>query len=39
MDMDVQDLPGGIAKVVLHGRFDTTGAVVIELPFNTSAFS
>lgn len=37
MDMNVQDLAGGIAKVVLRGRFDTTGAIVIELPFNTIA--
>jgi anti-sigma B factor antagonist len=34
MDIAVEDLAGGIAKVVLRGRFDTTGAVVIELPFN-----
>jgi len=34
MDMAVEDLAGGVTKVVLRGRFDTTGAVVIELPFN-----
>ena len=34
MDIVVEDLAGGIAKVVLRGRFDTTGAVVVELPFN-----
>src|SRR5215467_2979470 len=34
MDILAEDLPGGITKVVLQGRFDTTGAVVIELPFN-----
>jgi anti-anti-sigma factor len=34
MDIAVEDLAGGITKVVLRGRFDTTGAVVIELPFN-----
>jgi anti-sigma B factor antagonist len=34
MDMSVDDLAGGITKIVLRGRFDTTGAVVIELPFN-----
>jgi anti-anti-sigma factor len=34
MDMAVEDLAGGISKVVLRGRFDTTGAVLIELPFN-----
>jgi hypothetical protein len=30
MDISAEDLPGGITKVVLQGRFDTTGAVVIE---------
>ena len=34
MDLSAEDLPDGITKVVLQGRFDTTGAVVIELPFN-----
>jgi anti-anti-sigma factor len=34
MDISVDDLAGGITKVVLLGRFDTTGAVVVELPFN-----
>jgi anti-anti-sigma factor len=34
MDIAVEELTGGIAKVVLRGRFDTTGAVVVELPFN-----
>lgn len=34
MDMSVDDLAGGITKLVLRGRFDTTGAVVVELPFN-----
>jgi anti-anti-sigma factor len=34
MDIAVENLAGGIAKVVLRGRFDTTGAVVVELPFN-----
>jgi len=37
MDFSVNDLPGGVTKVVLRGRFDTTGAVVIELPFNKIA--
>src|SRR5512133_1353353 len=37
MDMSVDDLAGGITKVVLRGRFDTTGAVVVELPFNKIA--
>jgi anti-anti-sigma factor len=34
MDMTVEDIAGDITKVVLRGRFDTTGAVVVELPFN-----
>jgi anti-sigma B factor antagonist len=34
MDIAVEDLKDGIAKIVLRGRFDTTGAVVIEVPFN-----
>ena len=37
MDMEVQDLPGGVTKVVLRGRFDTTGSAVVELPFNEIA--
>jgi anti-anti-sigma factor len=37
MDMAVEDAAGGITKVVLRGRFDTTGAVMIELPFNKVA--
>ena len=31
MDIAVEELAGGVAKVVLRGRFDTTGAVVVEL--------
>jgi anti-sigma B factor antagonist len=34
MDIAVEKLAGGITKVILRGRFDTTRAVVIELPFN-----
>ena len=34
MDITVEDVAGGITKVVLRGRFDTTGAVLVELPFN-----
>jgi anti-anti-sigma factor len=34
MEIAVEKLAGGITKVVLRGRFDTTGAVVVELPFN-----
>ena len=37
MDISVDDLAGGITKLVLRGRFDTTGAVVVELPFNKIA--
>ena len=34
MDIAVEELAGGITKVILRGRFDTTGAAVIEMPFN-----
>jgi len=37
MDIAVEDLAGGITKIVLRGRFDTTGAAVIEMPFNAVA--
>jgi anti-sigma B factor antagonist len=37
MQMTVEHLEGGVARIVLRGRFDTTGAVQIELPFNTAA--
>jgi anti-sigma B factor antagonist len=37
MDMAVEELAGGIAKLALRGRFDTTGAVMVELPFNKVA--
>jgi anti-sigma B factor antagonist len=37
MDIAVEELAGGVAKVVLRGRFDTTGAVVVELPFHKIA--
>ena len=37
MDMAVEEVAGGITKVVLRGRFDTTGAVMVELPFNKVA--
>jgi anti-anti-sigma factor len=37
MQIAVEELAGGIAKVVLRGRFDTTGAVVVELPFQKIA--
>ena len=34
MDIAIEELAAGITKVVLRGRFDTTGAVLVELPFN-----
>ncbi len=34
MDIAVEELAGGITKVVLRGRFDTTRAVGVERPFN-----
>jgi anti-anti-sigma factor len=37
MDMAVEDVAGDITRVILRGRFDTTGAVVVELPFNKVA--
>ena len=37
MDIETKVLAGGIAKVGLRGRLDTTGAVLVELPFNKIA--
>lgn len=37
MELKVEELTGGATRAVLHGRFDTTGAIAIELPFNTLA--
>lgn len=37
MEIAVEDLPKGVTKAALRGRFDTTGAIAIELPFNTLA--
>jgi anti-anti-sigma factor len=37
MEMLVEELPGAITKIVLRGRLDSSGAVEIELPFNTIA--
>jgi anti-sigma B factor antagonist len=34
MDLAVEDVAGGITKINLRGRFDTTGAVVVQLPLN-----
>jgi anti-anti-sigma factor len=37
MELQVEELAGGATRIVLNGRFDTTGAIAIELPFNTLA--
>jgi anti-sigma B factor antagonist len=37
MDMIVENMKGGITKLVLRGRFDTTSAVAVEVPFNEIA--
>jgi stage II sporulation protein AA (anti-sigma F factor antagonist) len=37
MDIQIEELPGPITKIVLRGRLDSSGAVEIELPFNTVA--
>jgi anti-anti-sigma factor len=37
MEIEVENHPRGVTVAVLSGRFDTTGAVAIELPFNTLA--
>lgn len=37
MELQVEELAGGITRAMLRGRFDTTGAIAIELPFNTLA--
>jgi anti-sigma B factor antagonist len=37
MDMLVEDLDGGVTKVVLRGRMDIAGANVIDLGFNAIA--
>ena len=37
MDIATEALAGGITKVTLRGRLDTTGAVLLELPFNKIA--
>jgi anti-sigma B factor antagonist len=36
MEIAVEQLERDVTKIVLGGRFDTTGAVVIELPFNAA---
>ena len=37
MDLDVEDVDGGVTRVALRGRIDTTTAVLIELPLHTLA--
>lgn len=37
MDIAVEELADGAAKVILRGRFDSTGAVLVELPFQKIA--
>jgi anti-anti-sigma factor len=37
MDIQIEELPGSITKVVLRGRLDSSGTVEIELPFNAVA--
>jgi anti-anti-sigma factor len=37
MQLQVEELAGGVTRAMLRGRFDTTGAIAIELPFNTLA--
>jgi len=37
MDISVEDIAGGVTRVALQGRLDTTAAVMMELPLNTVA--
>jgi anti-sigma B factor antagonist len=37
MEMQVEELEGGVTNVVLRGRLDTVGAGVIDLKFNVIA--
>jgi anti-anti-sigma factor len=37
MDISVENVAGGVTRVVLRGRLDTTAAVMMELPLNTVA--
>lgn len=37
MEIRLEQLPRGTTKVVLQGRLDSSGAIEIELPFNTVA--
>jgi anti-anti-sigma factor len=37
IDIRTEELPGAIAKVMLNGRLDSSGAVEIEMPLNALA--
>ncbi len=37
MQIRIEELAGDITVAGLDGRFDTTGAIAIEMPFNTLA--
>jgi anti-anti-sigma factor len=37
MDIQIEELPGSVTRIALRGRLDSSGAVEIELPFNTVA--
>ena len=37
MELQIEELTGGVTIAALLGRLDTTGAIAIELPFNTLA--
>lgn len=37
MELQVEELAGGVTRAFLQGRFDTTGAIAVELPINTLA--
>jgi anti-anti-sigma factor len=39
MEMQVEEIDGGITNVVLRGRFDTKGADSVDLPFSVIAGS
>lgn len=39
MEMQVEELDGGITNVALRGRFDTQGAESVDLPFSVIAGS
>ena len=37
MNIRIEELAGEVTRIVLDGRLDSSGAVEIELPFNTVA--